>query len=271
MVRDSTERTGSGGRHRRQRWSWFAAGFLTALGLVVLAALLWSPALLAYRGYHPVERALGRWAIDRIAAQRSASIVPPDSHDPRAAETGRIVYVGACAPCHGADADGRGWLGPLTYPPASALNDADTRERSDAELYWVIAEGLSFVGMPGFRDRLTDEQIWAVVAYLRSLGEARVEPLVIPTPSAEDLARADPRANGAARGAALYVSLGCVQCHGAGGNAPGRLQLRAADRRAVQAIREGREGGMPAYDTTVLSDDDLSALLEYIRTFRRRG
>ncbi len=271
MQSRSPQRLQRTGRRWPAATLWFALGALVTAVALAGTLVFSAPALLAYRGYLPIERALGRWAIDRIAAQRGATIEPPSVRDPRTVETGRIVYFGACAQCHGADADGEGWLGPLTYPPASALNDADTLGRSDAELYWIIAEGLSFVGMPGFRDRLTDEQIWAVVAYLRSLGEDHFEPLVIPAPSAEDLARADPAASGAARGAALYVSLGCVECHGAGGNAPGRLQLRAADQRAVQAIRQGRDGGMPAYGTTLLSDDDLAALLEYIRTFRRRG
>jgi mono/diheme cytochrome c family protein len=119
---------------------------------------------------------------------------------------------------------------------------------------------------------LSDEQVWSVVAYLRSLGTGSTASLpAVPTPSADDLAPANPAATGAARGAALYVSLGCVNCHGAGGNAPGRLQLRAADQRAVRAIREGTDEGMPAYPPSLLSDADLQAVLDYIRSFRTRS
>ncbi|MCX7623615.1 MAG: c-type cytochrome [Thermomicrobium sp.] len=263
-IRD-TQRTGT-------RWlgrlRWFAAGILATLLALAAASWLLAPQLLAHRGEWPFERALGRWAIDRIASERSRAIATPTGQSRRAIETGRIVYLGACAQCHGADADGKGWLGTLSYPPASPLDDADTRARSDAELYWIIANGLSFAGMPGFRDRLSEEQIWSVVAYIRGLQSGNAAPLSgVPTPSTEGLGRANPATTGAARGAALYVSLGCVNCHGAGGNAAGRLQLRATDQRAVRAIREGTDEGMPAYSTDILSESDLEALLEYIRTF----
>ncbi len=248
---------------------WLLAGGLLTLLLFAISIWLWAPALLTHRTPWPFERQLGRIMIDRAAARGTAQLTPPTLSHSKTRDAGRIVYLGACSQCHGADADGKGWLGPLSYPPASALNDADTQKRSDAELYWIIANGLSFTGMPGFRDRLSDEQIWAVIAYLRSFNSSAGSPLpALPTPTAQELAHADPRGHGASRGAALYLALGCINCHGAGGNAPGRLQLRATDQRAVRTIREGSKEGMPAYSTDILSESDLHALLEYIATFR---
>ncbi|MCX2726566.1 c-type cytochrome [Thermomicrobium sp. 4228-Ro] len=263
---------------QRKEWSssrwpgrllWFASGMIATV--LFAACILWfaGPALLSHRTAWPFERTLSRWAIDRAAAVGSRNAPTPPAVGSRGVETGRIVYLGTCAPCHGADADGKGWFGTLSYPPASRLDDEETQARSDAELYWIIAHGLSFTGMPGFAARLSDEQIWAVIAYLRTLRSSVAQPLpVVPTPSTDDLRPADPAANGAARGAALYFSLGCVSCHGPRGNAPGFLQLRATDRRAVRAIREGTDEGMPAYPPALLSDADLEAILAYIRTFR---
>ncbi|MCS7050726.1 MAG: c-type cytochrome [Thermomicrobium sp.] len=250
------------------RLFWLLVGSVLTVSVLVVGCLAAAPSVLQHRGSWPWERALGRWAIDRTATSGAAAVTTP-TRGRVDAQTGRIVYVGSCAQCHGADADGKGWLGQLMYPPASPLNDADTRARSDAELYWIIANGLSFVGMPGFRDRLSEEQIWSVVSYLRDVQRGNGGTLpAIPTPSADDLATADPRSSGAARGAALYIALGCVECHGANGTAPGRLQLRASDRRAVRAIRNGTEEGMPAFPVERLSDDDLQALLDYIASFR---
>lgn len=251
------------------RTLWLLAGSLLTVFLLVIGAWQWGPLLVLHRSEWPFERQLARTMIDRAAARGAAEVPTRSVATSRALETGRIVYLGACSQCHGADADGKGWLGQLSYPPASALNDADTQVRSDAELYWIIANGLSFTGMPGFHDHLSDEQIWAVVTYLRSLGVHSAAPLpAIPTPTAQELAAADPAGSGPSRGAALYLALGCVNCHGAGGNAPGLLQLRATDQRAVRAIREGTKEGMPAYSTDVLSEADLRPLLQYIATFR---
>jgi len=266
-------RSGETQRTTRQRWTgrigWFIAGMLSTLLLLGLAGWVLAPQLLAHRSDLPGERRLARILVDRAAARGAQAVPSRPPSGARAVEHGRIVYLGACSQCHGADADGKGWLGALTYPPASALNDADTQTRSDTELYWIIANGLSFTGMPGFQDRLSEEQIWAVVAYLRSLSTGSSDTLpTVPQPSSDELAQADPRGSAVARGAALYVALGCSNCHGTGGNAPGRLQLRATDRRAVRVIREGADEGMPAYPDSLLSEPDLQAVLAYIRTFR---
>ncbi|WP_448575029.1 c-type cytochrome [Thermomicrobium sp.] len=269
------DRVASGKTQRtiRQRWigriGWFTAGMLSTLLLLGIAGWVLAPRLLAHRSDLPGERRLARTLVDRAAARGAQDVPSRPLSGARAVEHGRIVYLGACSQCHGADADGKGWLGALTYPPASALNDADTQARSDAELYWIIANGLSFTGMPGFQDRLSEEQIWAVVAYLRSVGSGASGALPsVPQPSSAELARADPTGNAVARGAALFVALGCSNCHGIGGNAPGRLQLRATDRRAVRTIREGTDEGMPAYPVSLLSEPDLQAVLAHIRTFR---
>jgi mono/diheme cytochrome c family protein len=269
------ERVGGGEAQRttRQRWTgrigWFIAGILSTLLVLVVTGWALAPGLLAHRSDLPGERRLARALVERAVTRGAHSVPSRPPIGARAVESGRIVYLGACSQCHGADADGKGWLGTLTYPPASALNDADTQAWSDAELYWIIANGLSFTGMPGFQDRLSEEQIWAVVAYLRSLGSGSSGALpAVPQPSSDDLAKADPAGGAVARGAALYIALGCSNCHGAGGNAAGRLQLRATDRRAVRAIREGTDEGMPAYPESLLSEPDLQAVLAYIRTFR---
>jgi mono/diheme cytochrome c family protein len=251
------------------RIAWFIAGMMATLLLLGIAGWVLAPRLFAHRSDLPGERRLARALVERAAARGAQAIPTRPPLGARAVETGRIVYLGACSQCHGADADGKGWLGTLSYPEASALNDADTQARSDTELYWIIANGLSFTGMPGFQDRLSEEQIWAVVAYLRSLGSGSSGALpAVPQPSSDDLAKADPAGGAVARGAALYIALGCSNCHGAGGNSAGRLQLRATDRRAVRAIREGTDEGMPAYPESLLSEPDLQAVLAYIRTFR---
>lgn len=56
------------------------------------------------------------------------------------------------------------------YPRASDLGSAGVQQWSDAELFWIIQNGIRLTGMPGFGKSLSDDQIWPLVDYIRSLG-----------------------------------------------------------------------------------------------------
>src|SRR5437879_9507700 len=50
-----------------------------------------------------------------------------------------------------------------------ALDSDNVQSYSDRELFSIIRDGVRFTGMPGFAGTETDDQIWDVVDYLRSL------------------------------------------------------------------------------------------------------
>lgn len=102
--------------------------------------------------------------------------VPPNN--PVAANTesiaaGKKVFDKYCKFCHGADAKGDGPLAPQgTHPPD--LTDAAWEHGStDGEIYLSIRNGIApKMDMKAFKSRLTDNEIWSVVNYVRSLGPA---------------------------------------------------------------------------------------------------
>jgi mono/diheme cytochrome c family protein len=57
------------------------------------------------------------------------------------------------------------------YPRALDLGSAEVQEMSDGELFWVIKNGVRLSGMPGFAKLESDEQIWTLAYYVRSLGK----------------------------------------------------------------------------------------------------
>jgi cytochrome c oxidase cbb3-type subunit 3 len=79
-------------------------------------------------------------------------------------EEGRFLYVRMnCAYCHGFD--GTGGMGP-------DLTDASWRYGgTDADVFASIYLGRA-AGMPAWGPALTQDQIWKLVAYVRSLGGA---------------------------------------------------------------------------------------------------
>jgi mono/diheme cytochrome c family protein len=83
----------------------------------------------------------------------------------------RATYGVNCAMCHGADAHGDSavaayFRGAGVVPPVD-LAGARVRGRSDGQLYWLITNGIG--NMPPFHDLLTEEEVWSLVSYIRSL------------------------------------------------------------------------------------------------------
>jgi len=75
----------------------------------------------------------------------------------------------ACTVCHGKKGDGKGQLsGQFDPPPRNFACAATVDGIPDGQLHWIIKNGSPGTAMPPF-DYLSDEEIWQLVLYLRSL------------------------------------------------------------------------------------------------------
>ena len=106
-------------------------------------------------------------AIRIASAQQADTVRNPLGADPAAAAAGRGTYDQTCASCHGPA--GRGDRGP-------ALDTAAfTRGGDDGALFHTIRTGVPGTQMPAF-PRLTDDQVWQLVSYIRTLERRRPAP-----------------------------------------------------------------------------------------------
>jgi len=84
---------------------------------------------------------------------------------------GAELYRVNCAMCHGPQAKGDGAVGKILvrdgYLAPPNLTAAVTQNKTDGELFTVLTNGVNV--MPKFGYLLTDEERWAVIAYLRAL------------------------------------------------------------------------------------------------------
>jgi mono/diheme cytochrome c family protein len=81
---------------------------------------------------------------------------------------GEQVYQNVCFVCHGTAGAGNGpVVGAGRFPMGPALNDAVAAARSDGYIYGVMRVGRGL--MPAYADRVSDDDRWAVVHYLRRL------------------------------------------------------------------------------------------------------
>ena len=109
-----------------------------------------------------------RWLIGR-AARGSVSAAP--AADTSSADNGSMLYGMDCDSCHGKDGRHPTETGRWMYPRVPDLGSPGVQGWSDAELFWIIKNGVRFSGMPGFGKMQTDKEIWDLVHYVRSLGE----------------------------------------------------------------------------------------------------
>ncbi len=82
---------------------------------------------------------------------------------------GAKLYQEACASCHGAEGKGDGpQAASLSVPPTNLTDPAFAAAKSGFDLYSSIVLGKP-PAMPAFGERLSEQQRWAIVAYLQSL------------------------------------------------------------------------------------------------------
>lgn len=125
---------------------------------------------------------------------------------------GARTFRSHCSPCHGLNAEGG--RGP------NLAQGVFYRGSSDEELLKNISDGIEGTEMPGLF--YSPDRVWQVVAYLRSLSQGE-------KPSGD-----------AGRGARLFASQGCANCHrvaGQGGRLGPDLSIIGTTR-ALKHLRE---------------------------------
>ena len=82
---------------------------------------------------------------------------------------GQEVFLRSCAQCHGAEARGDTNLGRNMSPPAMDLTSAHVQHWSDAELVWIIQNGVRLTGMPSWKSSISDNDTWKLARYIHNL------------------------------------------------------------------------------------------------------
>jgi copper transport protein len=83
---------------------------------------------------------------------------------------GREVYLANCSTCHGQDGLGDGPAAAGLNPPPANLTEPHVGVHTDGDLHWWISHGIAPT-MPPFGEDLTQDEIWNVINYVRSLGD----------------------------------------------------------------------------------------------------
>jgi thiosulfate dehydrogenase len=79
------------------------------------------------------------------------------------------VYKENCAVCHGLPGEPKGAIADGMFPPPPQLfRGVGVTDDEPWETYWKASGGIRMTGMPGFKDRLSDTQLWQVSVLLKN-------------------------------------------------------------------------------------------------------
>jgi len=144
-----------------------------------------------------------------IEAEKKKNPLPANEDTLRAGER---LYLQSCALCHGTDGHGRTELGRSMYPPAMDLTSPHVQHWNDAELFWIIQNGVRLTGMPSWKSTFNEQDMWTLVNFIHNLLRVETELAAIAdSPAKSDLER--PRGKLIEYGRTLYRQEGCFMCH----------------------------------------------------------
>ena len=99
-----------------------------------------------------------------IKKRSKGIIVPNNLKDTAIIISGFKTYTQMCSGCHGAPGEPNdmvnGW-----YPKPPELYK-NSKESDAKEFFWITKNGIKMTAMPAFKPAQTDEQIWAITAFV---------------------------------------------------------------------------------------------------------
>ncbi|MEW6297621.1 MAG: c-type cytochrome [Thermodesulfobacteriota bacterium] len=267
-----------------KKWSFRIAGLLLAGalgGFLVVAS-----------GIIPIKASGGHWAITawflhfamrRSVVTHSFGLEAPPLDDPGLVAKGAGHYDFGCRPCHGDPQlpQPRIARGMTPFPP---YLPPEIPKWEPHELFYIVKHGVKFTGMPAWPAQQRDDEVWAIVAFLRKFpqlgaeeyrrlaqGEAAPSGEVAPLPDLVGPERVH-----------RAITTSCARCHGVdglgrglgvfpklAGQKPAYLDL------SLQAFARGwRHSGIMEPIAAGLSQEEIRELARYyasLPTVNRHG
>ena len=116
---------------------------------------------------------------------------PMPTATPEMIKEGMAHFADHCAVCHGTDGSGNTEMGRGLYPRPPDMRLAATQNLSDAELFYIIENGVRLAGMPGWGNGTREGEMssWHLISFIRHLPKmtdeevAQMDDLIPRTPA----------------------------------------------------------------------------------------
>jgi cytochrome c oxidase cbb3-type subunit 2 len=99
---------------------------------------------------------------------------------------GKEVFLARCVGCHGVKGDGKGPAATFMSPPPADFTDKDDAccggDTGPGDFYFRVLRGWTGTAMENFGDRLSVDDIWRVVMFVKTIPNGTLRTGVIPEP-----------------------------------------------------------------------------------------
>lgn len=149
------------------------AGAIGGLIAIVAAGLL----AFIYSGVFDITANNPHWEMtqrvlltlrEQSIKRQARDVKTPELDDPEKVHTGFRNFHAMCVTCHNAPGAAPTEISKGLYPEAPNLAKT-VKDRTAAELYLIIKNGIKMSGMPAWEPSHSGDEIWSLVAFLRVL------------------------------------------------------------------------------------------------------
>jgi len=146
----------------------FIFGIITVvliLGIGLLFALFGFVSMRADNPPSKLETAIAGHAMDASVARSAPKLTNPVAPDEPSLAAGARLYRDHCALCHGDPAHPKSPLADSLNPPAPQFTK-DMADMPENQNFYILQHGIRWTAMPGWKNVLTDQQLWQLVTFL---------------------------------------------------------------------------------------------------------
>jgi len=112
--------------------------------------------------------------MENSVKMHARDVIVPADYNNLDVQAGQDHYSRMCVPCHGAPGMEPEWLGQGLQPyPPDLTSTAD--DWTPAEVFWIISNGIKMTGMPAAGPSHSENEVWNLAAFVKSLPEVTPE------------------------------------------------------------------------------------------------
>lgn len=152
----------------------FFSGFVVGIIVLIIAVFVYVRyGFVDPRADIPInvlEAKVAMPALDASVDKRASGMKNPVAATNTNLIAGMKIYQANCAMCHGDIGRPHAALADTLYPrpPQFAVDAPDMTEDQN---YYIVRHGVRLSGMPGWKNALSDQQMWQVVAFLNQMSQ----------------------------------------------------------------------------------------------------
>ena len=258
-----------------------ALKYLSIAAVVLVLVGVFGGSIVMISGIVPIKASSGHWAVTRalldfakrrsVATHTMRTTAPPLDSE-RQLLIGAGQYAIACEPCHGSPAVKQPRIAAHMTPQPPDLAKVVPTYGSQ-HLFYIVKHGIKLTGMPAWPAHQRDDEVWAMVSFLRQLpgmDATRYEMLTGRAHTADGRPPIEEML-GPPQNVREAIADNCARCHGFDGlgRGAGAFPLIAGQRveyltASLRAYARGeRHSGIMGPLAATLGEDEMQGIAAY--------